>query len=114
MLRPASLERRLGLSLALGVAVIWAIVAAAAVWSVQHELEETFDSGLQETGQRLLPLAMEAVFEDDDEIPIVKSIVPHEEYLTYLLRTADGQVLLSSHDADPGAFPGRPLRSSAR
>ena len=54
----ASLQKRLGLGLTLGITVLWLIATAIAGMVVQHELAEAFDSALEETAQRILPLAV--------------------------------------------------------
>ena len=64
--RAASLQRRLGVGLALGVTVLWLLAMAGAGYVVRHELDEAFDSALQETAQRLLPLAVEDILERED------------------------------------------------
>jgi two-component system OmpR family sensor kinase len=58
MRRPRSLQRRLGVGLAVGVTGMWLAAMLAAGLIVHHELDEAFDSALQETAQRLLPLAV--------------------------------------------------------
>jgi two-component system OmpR family sensor kinase len=114
VIRPGSLQRRLGIGLAAAVAAMWVLAAVAAVLVVQHELDEAFDSALQETAQRLLPLALM----DLDVVGggeggagrTVTAIEPHEEYFTYMLRDASGTILLQSHDMAPEMFPERPAQ----
>tara|TARA_R110000823_G_scaffold272058_1_gene391416 strand:- start:785 stop:1045 length:261 start_codon:yes stop_codon:yes gene_type:complete len=67
---------------------IWILAAGSAFYVISHELDEVFDSALQETAQQLLPLALEGLEErDDDDAQQVKTdtIAPHEEYLIYQL-----------------------------
>ncbi len=105
-----SLQRRLGLGLAIGVTVLWLAGTLAAGLILRDEIDEVFDSALQEVAQRVLPLAYIEVLNRDAEsedppaqrIPLVG---PHKEYITYLVRNGRGQVLLQSHDADPATFP---------
>lgn len=53
-----SLQKRLGLGLTLGMTLLW-LMATIGTWrGVQHELNEAFDSALEETAQRILPLAV--------------------------------------------------------
>lgn len=108
--RAGSLQRRLGVGLALGVTVLWLVAMAAAGYVVRHELDEAFDSALQETAQRLLPLAVEDILEREDrtEGRRVTALGKHDEFLTYVVRDRAGAVLLQSHDADPAHFPKPP------
>lgn len=105
-----SLQRRLSLLLTLLVLALWGVATLAGAVIVRHELDEVFDSALQELAQRLLPLAVETLYRDDptDGPRHIAALAGHEEYLTYLVRDADGHILIRSHDADPSAFPGRP------
>ena len=50
-----SLQARLLLSLGSLLLVIWLGAAWATAVLLRHEIEEVFDSSLQETAQRLLP-----------------------------------------------------------
>jgi two-component system OmpR family sensor kinase len=89
---------------------IWILAAGSAFFVISHELDEVFDSALQETAQQLLPLAVEGLEErEDDDIRQVKTdtIAPHEEYLIYQLRNPAGAILLRSHDAPETPFPGQ-------
>jgi two-component system OmpR family sensor kinase len=106
-----SLQRRLGVGLAAGVTVMWIVATLAAGFVVRHELDEAFDSALQETAQRLLPLAVIGIIErDSDAARAVTALGRHEEFLTYLVRDKSGRVLLRSHDADLEGFPAAPSR----
>jgi len=66
-----------------------------------------FDSALEETAQRILPLAVQEIFEreDDGTAQLVTTLREHDEFLTYVVRDRDGRVLLRSHDADIANFP---------
>ncbi len=113
MRRTPSLQRRLGIGLAFAITATWLVGTLAAGLIVRHELDETFDSALQETAQRLLPLAVMEIIDRDAGRPTaqrVAAVGPHEEYLTYLVRDPSGAVLLRSHDADPALFPTKPAR----
>ncbi|WP_340116857.1 ATP-binding protein [Pelagibius sp. 7325] len=111
---PWSIAQRLSSLLTVALTALWlvAVVAAAAV--VNHETNEVFDSALQETAQRLVPLVVEDFGEqsegDDhqDEARVIEErleFASHEEYLVYQVRDAEGHVLLRSHDAPVRAFP---------
>jgi two-component system OmpR family sensor kinase len=107
----ASLQKRLGLGLTLGISVLWLIATAIAGVVVQHELNEAFDSALEETAQRILPLAVLEIVnrEEPRALQHIASLQAHNEYLTYLVRDNHGNTLLQSHDADPALFNAQPL-----
>lgn len=102
----ASLQGRLALGLALGLTLLWLSSTLAAGLIVRHEFDEAFDSALQETAQRLLPLAVIDIAEhgDSQAARTVVALDAHDEFLTYVVRDAAGRVLLQSHDADLAAF----------
>ncbi len=109
--RRHGLQRRLGLGLAAGVAGLWLAGAVAAGLILRGEIDEMFDSALQEVAQRVLPLAYSEVLNSDpvangetvdERLP---AVLPHAESITYIVRDGSGRVLLRSHDADPAAFP---------
>ena len=107
MRRPRSLQGRLAFSLGILLTVMW--IAAAWVTSVilRHEMDEVFDSALQETAQRLLPLAVVDIVGRDEEGVTQRLAVirDHEEFFTYIVRDDEGRILLQSHAADPADFP---------
>lgn len=107
MMQPKSLQWRLSLSLGLGMTVLWAMAAIVTAQMLRHEMDEVFDSALEETAQRILPLAaIEIVGRDaDDAEQRVATLRQHDEYLTYLVRDGQGKVLLRSHSADLAVFP---------
>ncbi|SHE31497.1 two-component system, OmpR family, sensor kinase [Modicisalibacter ilicicola DSM 19980] len=118
MSQPVSLQRRLGIGLTLGVAALWLVATTLTVFIVQHTIDRTLDSSLEETAQRILSLAVVEIFnrESSDLLQQVASLRPHEEYITYLVRGANGIPLLISHDVDLSVFPETPqmgLRSTA-
>ncbi len=104
---PRSLQARLGLSLGVLLTLMW--IAAASVTSVilRHEMDEVFDSALQETAQRILPLAVvDIVGRDEDGVTQrLGALREHDEFFTYIVRDAEGRILLQSHAADPAVFP---------
>ena len=118
---PWSIAQRLSSLLTLALTALWlvAVVAAAAV--VNHETNEVFDSALQETAQRLVPLVVEDFGEQsdddhEDEARVIEEnleFANHEEYLVYQVRDAEGHVLLRSHDAPVRAFPAALKRGHA-
>ena len=104
---PRSLQVRLALMLGAGVTLLWLGAAAVTAHFLRNELDEVFDSALEETAQRLLPLAVMDILGRDDEgvSQRVAALRTHEEFYTYLVRDAEGQVLIASHHADPAEFP---------
>jgi two-component system OmpR family sensor kinase len=106
-LRPRSLRGRLGLSLGLALTLLWIAAASITAVVVRHELDEVFDATLEETAQRILPLAGVDIVgrEDEGVTQRLAAIRSHEEFYTYIVRDAQGRILLQSHAADPAAFP---------
>lgn len=106
--RSWSIARRLSSLLTLALTALWLVAVAVAVLVVRHETNEVFDSALQETAQRLVPLVVDDFGEDDAEPLVIEEeleFAHHEEYLVYQLRDAGGRVLLRSHDAPEAPFP---------
>lgn len=110
MKSPSSLQKRLGLGLTLGMTLLWLGATVGAWLVVQHELNEAFDSALEETAQRILPLAVLEISnrEAPRESQHVATLKMHKEYLTYLVRDASGEILMQSHDANPKIFSKQP------
>lgn len=133
-MKTPSLRRELTWRLSLGLLLAWMLALAGAGWALKARTDHIFDSALQETAERILPLAImeneadsyrrsqldprrrgSRRHDDDDdhdddhddrprEVRRLPEPVPHDEYLTYLLRDRDGHVLVYSHDADPDGF----------
>jgi two-component system OmpR family sensor kinase len=107
MRAPRSLQGRLGLWLGLALALVWITAATVTALIARAEIEEVFDSALQETAQRILPLAVVDILGREEE-GITQRLAPirdHAEYFTYVVRDAQGRLLLQSHAADPAVFP---------
>ena len=104
---PRSLQARLALVIGLGVAVLWLATAFITTATIRGEINEVFDSALEETAQRILPLAVQDLFgrEDDGSEQLITTLREHDEFLTYVIRDRQGRVLLRSHDADVDDFP---------
>lgn len=101
-----SLQRTLGLSLTIGIIVLWLLGVAAAGLVARYKMNEVFDSALEETAQRILPLAVTEILNRENDTgpqraPMLKA---HDEYLTYLVRKPFGEILLQSHDVEPELF----------
>ncbi|TMS57838.1 two-component sensor histidine kinase [Imbroritus primus] len=107
MSMPRSLQTRLGWSLGILLMVLWIGAASVTAILARHAIEAVFDSGLQETAQRILPLAVaDALGRDDPGVTQrLAEIREHDELLTYAVRDDQGRMLLLSHDADPAIFP---------
>lgn len=104
---PRSLQARLGLSLGVMLTVLWLAAAFVTVVILRDEMDEVFDSALQETAQRLLPLAVVDIVgrEDAGMTQRLGAVRAHDEFFPYIVRDADGRILLQSHAADPAIFP---------
>ena len=105
-MRP-SIRLRSAAALSLIVTLIWLGTAAVTARLLTSEMAEVFDSALQETGQRILQLAVVDVLSREQE-GVTQRVMPldeHEEYFTYVVRDDVGRILLSSHRADPALFP---------
>ena len=104
---PASLQARLGLSLGIVLSVLWLAAAAVTAVIVRGEMDEVFDSALRETAERILPLAVTDIVGREVQ-GVTQRLAPireHDEFFTYVVRDAEGRVLLQSHAADPAVFP---------
>ena len=99
----ASLQQRLVLGLTLGITVLWLVATVLTGRVVQRELDESFDSALQATAQRLLPLAIQDIF-NREEVVAPQRIAPlhaGQENFSYLVRDGTGKILLQSRLATP-------------
>ncbi|MBL4628239.1 MAG: sensor histidine kinase N-terminal domain-containing protein [Roseicyclus sp.] len=104
---PRSLRGRLGLSLGVMLTLLWVAAASLTAVTLRHEMDDVFDSALQETAQRLLPLAVVDIVGRDD-VGVTQRLGAtrdHTELFTYVVRDAQGRILLQSHSADPATFP---------
>ncbi len=104
---PRSLQARLGLSLGVVLTLLWITTATITAVNLRHEMDEVFDSALQETAQRLLPLAVQEIISRDDDgvTQRLGAIREHSEFFTYIIRDQREAILLQSHAADPEIFP---------
>lgn len=106
-----SLQKNLVYGLTIGLTLLWLIATAVSGLIVQHELNEAFDSAMQETAQRLLPLAVLDIInrEDTNTLQRVSSLNTRQEGFNYLVRDRQGNTLLQSLGADPSMFNPRPI-----
>lgn len=107
MKSPVSIRFRAVVALSLVVTLLWLSAAAVTSRLLSDQMAEVFDSALQETGQRILQLAVIDVLSREEEgiSQHITALDAHEEYFTYLVRDTQGRVLLASHQADPAQFP---------
>lgn len=103
-----SLRRRIGLWLAVAVTALWLAAATVAGLVLRREIDEVFDSALQEVAQRVLPLAYSELLsrEDGGATQHMAPIGPHKEYIAYVVRDKEGRELLQSSGADLMNIPG--------
>ena len=133
MKRRPSIALRLALGLTAGMALLWIGAAAISVSVMQHELNEAYDDSLEQSAQRLLPLALHDLRErseggrlivgldnegdDDDHDNEVGGDddgaapgVPHDASFTYVVFDSAGEVVLRDQHADeldlPANVPG--------
>jgi len=101
-----SLQKTLGTWLTIGVTLLWLLGVIASGLVARHEMNEVFDSALEETAQRILPLAVTDILNREGNLGLEQALAlkEHDEYLTYLVRDKSGKLLLQSHDADPQVF----------
>lgn len=105
MKRSDSMTRRLVTALTSVVVLSWLIASSLGIMVMQDEFAEIFDSGVQETADRLLPLIADDLNERSPEAER-RLVQPAggEEYLTYQVRDREGEVLLHSHDSPAEPF----------
>lgn len=117
-MRSWTMSRRLIGTLVALIGAIWLVGVGLAALSIRNEIDAVFDSSLQETAQRLLPLAVDDLDEhgergeDDEDGRQLADLFPageHQEHLHYQIRNANGHVIVRSHDAPAEPFPA-PLR----
>lgn len=115
----SSLTGRIVSRVTVCVFVLWLVATMLAALVINDELGEAFDTGLQETARRALPLAVQFVMnrtDTDDAVHVPafgngggsqgrengkddKDGNGSDEYLIYQLRDKSGKVLLRSHDS---------------
>jgi two-component system OmpR family sensor kinase len=109
--KSVSLSRKLIVSLSVSLFVFWAIAVLLGISVMRDEFDEVFDSALQKTTERLVPLVVDDLFrrEAQEGPSPVTNLKPElrDAYLTYQVRDASGQVLLHSNNvsAEPYGAP---------
>lgn len=106
-----SLQKNLIYGLTIGITLLWLVATAVSGLIVHHELNEAFDSAMQETAQRILPLAVLEITnrEETNTLQRVSSLNTRQEGFNYLVRDRQGNTLLQSIGADPSVFDPRPI-----
>lgn len=123
MKRRPSIALRLALGLTAGMALLWVGAASISVAVMQRELNKAYDDSLQQSAQRLLPLAVRDLREgrdggrlivdddgddedsDDGRAETRGEPAPHDPSFTYLIRDRDGEVVLRDIHASGLAVP---------
>ncbi|MBK5571264.1 ATP-binding protein [Ensifer sp. SSB1] len=108
MSRVASMTRRLTIALTSVVAIFWCVALGLGVYVMQDEFTEIFDSGVQETAERLLQIVVDDIARDrNDGPPTVAVIAPtlNSQYLIYQVRDRGGRVLFEDGAPEPFAVP---------
>ena len=113
---PRSLQARLGLSLGILLTILWIAAASETAVVLRHEMDEVFDCALQESAKRELQHAVVDIVgrEEDGVTQRLGAIREHEEFFTYIVRDAEGRILLQSHTADPAILHCRSINSPCR
>jgi len=101
-----SLRGQIAVGVSVMLVALWLLAVLGSGFVIKDEIDESFDAALQETGERILPLAVVELIGSDDASG-AKRILPiaqHDEKITYVIRDGQGQVLMYSHDADLRVF----------
>ncbi|QRM56553.1 HAMP domain-containing sensor histidine kinase [Sinorhizobium sp. BG8] len=109
-MKDRSMTRQLILWLAAAITAFWLLATGLGVLVMQDEFGEIFDSSLQETAERLMPLVIDDLFQREGlqaprRLEGTAATEAEEKYLTYQVRNAEGHVLLHSHDETAAPFP---------
>ncbi|MDP2779106.1 HAMP domain-containing sensor histidine kinase [Devosia sp.] len=127
MKRRPSIALRLALGLTAGMALLWIGAAAISVGVMQHELNEAYDDSLEQSAQRLLPLAVHDLRERREGGRLVVGTdieedsdgdreerggdeervrpVPHDSSFTYIVFNSLGDIVLRDQHADDLVVP---------
>jgi two-component system OmpR family sensor kinase len=100
---PKSLAGQLMLWITVIITGLWLVAVGFGALVMRDEFGEIFDGALQETAERLVPLAVDDLRHQEDlgprESPGSFRAEPGEGNLTYQVRDKTGRVLLHSHAA---------------
>ena len=104
-LSPGSLRGQLALTLAGVVILVWLLVVGATALAVRHELDEVSDSAQRELAGRLLSLSVAQLAIGGPPLALPQ----HQTFLNYVVRGADGRIVLRSQDGVDALFAGGPV-----
>jgi two-component system, OmpR family, sensor kinase len=104
-----SIAKQLIIWLSAALFLFWLLAVGLGVSVMREEFGEIFDSSLQETAERLVPLVVDDLYLREDattprKLTALRGSVP-DEYLTYQVRDADGRVLMHSHNVTSDPYP---------
>lgn len=104
---PNSIRLRTALILSVLITALWLGAAGITARILLHEMGKVFDAALQETGQRILQLAVIEVLgrDEDGNSQLVTALDSAPEFFGYMVRDDQGRDLLASQNADPSQFP---------
>ncbi len=108
MFQTPSMTRKLVVAITSVIAAFWLVAMGFGVLIMQDEFSEIFDSGIQETAERLLPIVNDDLAgRQAGNAPrgVAEKAATNREYLTYQVRGREGQILLKSRDAPSEPFP---------
>jgi len=103
---PRALQTRLSLALGFGIAIVWTVATFFTSLNITHEMNQVFDSSLQETAQRLLPLATHEILDresENDEFTL-EDAPKLSDMLAYIVKDDHGLVRLRSQDVQLDIF----------
>lgn len=102
-----SIQWRLAIGLVLGITLMWIVATLLSALNMASELSEVFDGALEQTAERILPLAVADIIDREQEgrEVTISGLHEGEEVLSYVVRDGLGRVLLKSSGADPARFP---------
>ncbi len=101
-----SLQKQLVYGLTLGIALFWLVATVISGLVVQRRLDHVFDNAMQEAAQRILPLAVLDILnrEEPGTPQRVAPLHTQQEGFAYLVRDAQGNILLQSSSTDLSVF----------
>ncbi len=97
-----SLRRRLGIGLAIGVIVLWSAATLVSSLVVRHEIDEVQDRALEQSARRLLAFAGGGSRPGGGTAPF-----EHDSFRRFVVRNDDGEVVLTSPEAEDTHEDGR-------
>lgn len=107
---PKSLRWRLALGLLGGLMVLSLLVFTAAAIVVREELDEVYDSAMEQTAGRILALVVAEMGVPEQMLaPKVARTQPQEDYLHYVVRGPKGRIVRHSDGTDLALFADGPV-----